>query len=246
MTPALRIVSQSPYITLQLDWLGLKSCIVGASREDTGVQVADTGGVMDPDGEAIAALHPDLLITSVWTKSARWAAVTKPGARALRLESFQSMAQIEANLRVIGQAAGLADVEARVQTFAQGWRARATAIAAQGRQVVLLSQCSGRYYAYGRDTWLHDLFSTAGFGVLESHTGVRLVPLDDGPEGLSALLAMGNAASVFYLRRTKTAACEVALPAGVPVAVLKGDLFLHPAQCLIEALDTLAADASWR
>ncbi|TSA50334.1 MAG: ABC transporter substrate-binding protein [Nitrosomonadales bacterium] len=258
---ALRIVSQSPYITLQLEWLGLKACIVGASRDDTGVQAADTGGVMDPDGAAIAALRPDLMITSVWTKAARWAALTPPGTRALRLESFQSMAQIEANLREIGQAAAhvvdLANIEARVQAFAQGWRDAAAAINAtmnaavnatinaQGRRVVLLSHCSGRYYAYGRDTWLHDLFSTAGFVVVETHTGVRLVPLDDSPEGLSALLTVGRAATVFYLRRCSTVACERPLPEGVPVAVLNGDLFLHPAPCLIAALDSLLEDRSW-
>ncbi|MFO8023833.1 MAG: hypothetical protein R6U90_01690, partial [Thiohalophilus sp.] len=61
-----RIISQSPYITHTLDWLGLKDCIVGASRYDQ-LEVPETGGVMDPDGEIIASLEPAILFTSDWT-----------------------------------------------------------------------------------------------------------------------------------------------------------------------------------
>lgn len=63
-----RIISQSPYITHQLDYLGLKNCIVGTSRYDNLKDIPNTGGIIDPDAQAIAQLKPDLWITSVWTK----------------------------------------------------------------------------------------------------------------------------------------------------------------------------------
>ena len=49
-----RIVSQSPYLTQSLVWLGRADCIVGVSRYDT-LRRPKTGGVMDPDPAAIQA-----------------------------------------------------------------------------------------------------------------------------------------------------------------------------------------------
>ncbi|UQB41556.1 hypothetical protein JX580_07650 [Thiomicrospira microaerophila] len=55
-----RIISQSPYITHQLDYLGIKHCIVGASRYNKELGVTDTGGLLDPNQPAIQSLKPDL------------------------------------------------------------------------------------------------------------------------------------------------------------------------------------------
>ena len=61
-----RIISQSPYISHTLAWLELDHCIVGASRYDRGDH-PDTGGILDPDGGAIAALvaerQPDVVFS---------------------------------------------------------------------------------------------------------------------------------------------------------------------------------------
>ena len=100
-----RIISQSPYITHTLEWLGLKECIVGASRYDQ-LEVPDTGGVMDPDSEIIASLEPDILFTSDWTDPRELTAITPKNARSYRLQAFQSMAQIEQNLQTIIEATG--------------------------------------------------------------------------------------------------------------------------------------------
>ncbi|MBD3610048.1 MAG: ABC transporter substrate-binding protein, partial [Gammaproteobacteria bacterium] len=62
-----RIISQSPYITHTLEWMGLKSCIIGTSRYDK-LGLPTTGGVLDPDAEAIDSLMPDVIFTSDWTK----------------------------------------------------------------------------------------------------------------------------------------------------------------------------------
>ena len=88
-----RIISQSPYISHTLKWLGLEQCIVGASRYDQ-LEVPDTGGVMDPDNEIIASLEPDILFTSDWTDPQELAALTPEDARAYRLLGFHIMAQI--------------------------------------------------------------------------------------------------------------------------------------------------------
>src|SRR3989338_1198240 len=100
-----RIISQSPYITHSLEWLGLKDCIVGVSRYDT-LDRPRTGGVTDPDKAAIAALKPDLMLTSDWTSEKTWTDATPPCARAIRLYGFRSMREVEDNLHTIAEAAG--------------------------------------------------------------------------------------------------------------------------------------------
>ena len=58
-----RIISQSPYISEMLDYLDMGHCIVGVSRYSKR-DLPHTGGILDPDAEAIDALMPDLIITS--------------------------------------------------------------------------------------------------------------------------------------------------------------------------------------
>jgi iron complex transport system substrate-binding protein len=146
-----RIVSQSPYLTHTLRWLGLAECIVGASRYGT-LGVTATGGVTDPDYAAIAVLEPDLMLTSDWTNGEQWRQRAPEGTRALVLDGFESMAGIAENLRLIGEAAGLDRVGERVAAFRRGWQRRADAVAGNGRRVLLLSACSGHPYSFGRRT----------------------------------------------------------------------------------------------
>ncbi len=95
-----RIVSQSPYLTLALEWLERGDCLVGVSRYDRlRPALPRTGGVMDPDAEAIALLEPELFVTSNWTSADTVAALLPPGTRALRVDGFRSMADVEAMLR---------------------------------------------------------------------------------------------------------------------------------------------------
>jgi iron complex transport system substrate-binding protein len=55
-----RIVSQSPYITRALEWLGLAPCIVGVSRYDRRKELPSTGGVIDPDARGMAEVEAKL------------------------------------------------------------------------------------------------------------------------------------------------------------------------------------------
>ncbi|MDH5785017.1 MAG: ABC transporter substrate-binding protein, partial [Chromatiales bacterium] len=157
-----RIVSQSPYLTKSLQWLGLEPCIVGVSRYDHLV-LPHTGGVMDPDADALEALAPDLIFTSNWTEPEILKAVTPEGARSFRLDGFGNMAQVEENLLLMGREAGITDIELRVNNFHTDWTGRAKAIGGNGKRVLLLSACSGSPYTFGQKRWISDLFHHAGF-----------------------------------------------------------------------------------
>jgi len=86
-----RIISQSPYLTIALEWMERGDCIVGVSRYDRRA-LPRTGGVIDPDGAAIEKLRPDLIVTSNWSDADTMELVTPPGARMLRLNGFASLA----------------------------------------------------------------------------------------------------------------------------------------------------------
>lgn len=234
-----RIVSQSPYITLQLAWLGLEKCIVGASRYERRIKVADTGGVMDPNGAAIAALRPDLVITSNWTKPEILSAVTPTGARALRLSSFRSMSEIEDNLREIGRAANSADYEARAVAFAHLWRKKAVGIG-RGERVPLLSSCTGQPYSFGRQTWLAELFEAAGFHLAETATGVRHLSREATAEEIERRVeALRPDLVIIFTRQIAESCATIPFPEKAHLLALDGEKFLHPAPVLLDGLDEL-------
>lgn len=236
-----RIVSQSPYITHQLAWLGLADCIVGASRYERLVKVPDTGGVMDPDAQAIAALSPDLVITSNWTSPEALAAATPAGARSLRLNSFTSMREIEDNLREIGAAAGVPDAAARAERFARLWREKAAGIG-HGERVLLLSSCTGQPYSFGRQTWLGELFAAAGFRLAETAERVVHLSREGTPEAIEArIAALSPDLVILFTRQVAEACAAVPWPQGVRLIALDGEKFLHPAPVLLEGLDELRA-----
>ena len=236
-----RIVSQSPYITHTLEWLGLQSCIVGVSRYDT-LPLPHTGGVMDPDPEAIAALKPELLLTSDWTPEDVLRQATPPGAKALRLHGFQTMAQVEENLRLIGAAAGLPDAAQRAEAFAHDWRERAAAVDGHGIRALLLSACGGSPYSFGRGSWLGDLFSAAGFKVVGGDKQIIHFSADGDLGELRAAVKQYRPGVIFVFEHKARPACNAALGRmGVKLALLDGDLFLHPAPVLLQGLDALAA-----
>ncbi len=246
VTPAVaedcpRIISQSPYITHTLAWLGLKDCIVGVSRYDT-FDRPRTGGVTDPDKEAIAVLKPDLMLTSDWTSEKTWTDAAPPGARAIRLHGFRSMREVEDNLRTIAGAVGRPDVEARAKAFATRWREMAKTVKGNGRRILLLSACRGSPYTFGTDTWLHDLFTEAGFTDVETHSRLRHLKAENPVAAIDDLVGKLKPDIVFVFERTQTDQCAAILPrAGVRIIALDGEKFLHPAPVLLDGLDTLIA-----
>ncbi len=234
-----RIVSQSPYITHSLRWLGLADCIVGASRYDP-LKVPPTGGVLDPDYQAIALLEPDLMLTSDWTDGQGWRENAPRGARAMILDGFESMAQIADNLRRIGRAAGLKGVERRVAAFRAEWRERARAVPGNGRRVLLVSACSGQPYSFGRHTWLFDLFSRAGFTVVEDHPGIRHIRKGSAVATIRKLVERTEPELLFVLTPEMGRQCR-RIRRDIPVRVVRldGGHFLHPAPVILKGLADL-------
>jgi len=235
-----RIVSQSPYITRALDWLGLERCIVGVSRYDP-LDRPKTGGIIDPDVDAIAQLEPQLMVTSNWTKAEVWqaAAQASGGAAAMRVDGFRGMAGVEAMLRDIGRAAGVADIDARVERFAADWRAAAARVGGSGRRVLILSACGEAPYSFGRGTTLHELFTAAGFAVVADHDSIRNFP-PGKPDDVAAWIVARKPEYLFVLKNRRDEACNVAIAMpGIPILPLDGPLFTHPGPDLLKGLAQL-------
>jgi len=240
-----RIVSQSPYITHTLEWMGLESCIVGVSRYDT-LERPRTGGIMDPDRDAIAALAPELMLTSDWIKEADWHAAAPPKAKAIRLNGFRGMQEVENNIRTIATAVGRSDGDARAHQFAVEWRKQARAVDAKGLKVLLISACSGNPYSFGRKTWLTEMFTEAGFTVVETHDKVRHIRAGEAVADIEQLIDELRPERIFIFERTLSGACAAILPrTGVKIVSFDGEQFLHPAPgVLLDGLATLAARRS--
>lgn len=234
-----RIVSQSPYITRALDWLGLGGCIVGVSRYDER-DLPRTGGVMDPDADMIALLDPQLIVTSDWTKPEVWQAAAPPGAKALRVGGFRSMAEVETMLRDIGRAANLKDIDTRVDRFAADWRAAAKRVDGRGRRVLIIAACSTVPYSYGRRTTPYDLLTHAGFTVVETHDTLRHMRPGEPYETIAQLVAATRPEAIVAFISRRSEGCNAQLAnAGVPIIAVDDDNFVHPGPGLIEALNQL-------
>ena len=234
-----RIISQSPYITHTLQWLELEDCVVGVSRYDT-LDRPTTGGVMDPDGEAIAALDPELILTSDWTPPERLAEVTPDSARALTLHGFDDLDQIAANLQRIGDAAGLASTEEQVDDFETQLERRLAAIDGHGLRALLLSACSGVPYTFGPGTWLAELFDRAGFETVASQGDTHMLVGADPVDAIADELDTTRPDIVFLLEGN-AGQCPTIRPAEpVPIVALEDERFLQPAPILLGALEQLA------
>ncbi|HJV92377.1 MAG TPA: hypothetical protein VJ572_02825, partial [Azonexus sp.] len=214
-----RIVSQSPYISRALDWLGLADCIVGVSRYDT-LPLPDTGGVIDPDAELIDMLAPDLVIFSEWTPAAKVKEATPSAAKALRVGGFRGMAGVEAMLRDIGRAAGVADIDRRVDQFAADWRAAALVDSRQ-RRVLILSACSDAPYSFGQGTTLHEVFSAAGFEVVADHDSIRNFKSETPDGDVAAWISQRRPDLIFALQSRRGESCNPAIAKpGIPILPL--------------------------
>ena len=234
-----RIISQSPYITKSLQWLGLESCIVGVSRYDT-INRTHTGGIFDPDGEVIDSLMPDLIFTSEWTKPEVLKAVTPEGARAFRLKGFESMRQVEENLLLIGREAAIANIQERVAHFHQQWQAAAKTVDGKGKKVLLISSCSGMPYSFGKKRWLSDLFTEAGFVVVETEEKIRHIRPGETVTTINTLIDDLRPELLFIFERTQNKQCAFIKPK-TPLTIinLDGEKFLHPAPILLKGLAEL-------
>lgn len=237
-----RIISQSPYITHQLEYLGLKDCIVGTSRYDAKLNLPQTGGVIDPDAQAIAQLKPNLWITSNWTKQDVFNATLPSDSKGLRLDSFNSMAQISDNLTTI--ATTLADELAlnKAKGFETEWRNKLSQVNGQKKRILLLSSCGKHPYAYGQKTWLGDLFTQANFQVIDFDKRVINLGQDRTEQQTLSLIQSLQPDLIAVFHQSTAETCGLLdLPKITQLLVLNGDYFLHPAPTLLDGIDQLIA-----
>ncbi|MFC5302269.1 hypothetical protein [Azospira restricta] len=234
-----RIVSQSPYLTIALDWLGRGDCVVGVSRYDER-QLPHTGGVSDPDAAAIAALAPDLIVTSMLTAPDTLAAVTPAGARSLRLGGYRSLAESEQMVAALAAASGSEEAAARARRFSRELQQRLAAMPARQRRILLVSACATRPYSYGRNTMLGDLAEKAGFTLAESAEGIHHLHDGEPIDSIPALVAATRPDIVVNLMTRAENHCDARLGAlPVTLLMLPGDNFFHPGPRLLEGLDEL-------
>lgn len=234
-----RIISQSPYITRTLEWLGRVDCIVGVSRYDA-MPLPYTGGVIDPDAAAIADLEPDVIIYSKWTKEEAVKAATPQGTQAIRVDGFKGMAGVESMLLDVGQAARVDDIKPRVHQFAADWRAAALRVDSRHRRVLILSACGKAPYSFGKGTTLYELFSTAGFEVVADHDSIRSFLPNTPTADVAAWISQRRPEIIFALQDRKSESCNPAIAKpGIPILPLTGEHFTHPGPGLLKGLEEL-------
>lgn len=232
-----RIVSQSPYLTLALEWLGRGHCIVGVSRYDRQrPRLPRTGGVMDPDGAAIAALKPDLIVTSDWTSSATLESVTPPGARALRLDGFGSLTEVETLLATLARESRAPGARQKLRDFSRRWRQLAAQVRGNGRRVLLVSACSGSPYSFGRQHLVGDIFAQAGFTVVETAPRIRHLRPGEEITDLDTLVARTRPDILLSFTPQSADHCSMISP-DLPARIvgLQGDDFFHPGPGVLKA-----------
>lgn len=239
-----RIISQSPYISEMLDYLGMGQCIVGVSRYSKR-DIPHTGGILDPDADAIETLAPDLVLTSDWAKEETMKKVTPKGAKTIRLKSFNKMVQLENNMSDIIQATRWQQATPQVKKFADAWRNKVKLVNGNNKKVLLLSACSGSPYSFGPNSRLYDLFTQADFNVIETKGKIRHIKPGEEVETLNALLDQYQPELLFIFEQYLKKQCQMITPK-VPVRIISfdGENFLHPNTAILKGLDFLIANKS--
>ena len=234
-----RIISQSPYISEMLDYLGMGQCIVGVSRYSKR-DLPHTGGILDPDADAIETLSPDLIITSDWAKKETMEKVTPDGAKVIRLKSFNKMDQLENNMSLIVETTKWEQVHPLVKNFSETWREKVKQVKGNNKKVLLLSSCSGSPYSFGPNSRLHYLFTLAGFYVVETKEKIRHIRAGDEIENLTMLADKYHPDLLIIFEQKLKKQCQMITPS-VPVKIvtLDGDKFLHPNIKILKGLDLL-------
>lgn len=234
-----RIISQSPYITHSLKWLGLEQCIVGVSRYDT-MKLPHTGGILDPDTAAIDSLMADIIFTANWISEDKMKQAMPKDIKFYRLNGFDSLSEIHDNLLRIGHITGQQDIDEKVRQFEKELNKRIQQIKPNTKKALLLSSCSGTPYSFGKRTWLYDLFDQIGFSMVETHDKIRHIRPGKEIEEITTLLNTLQPDILFIFDRKLNSKCNLILPkVPIKIVTLDGRHFLHPAPVLLKGLDEL-------
>ena len=234
-----RIISQSPYISEMLTYLGMEECIVGVSRYSKR-DLPRTGGIKDPDIEAIDALIPDVFITSNRTKEKTLKEVIPKGTKIIKLQSLNKMTQLEENMKSVIKITNWKGASEKITSFSKAWRQKVTQVKGNNKKVLLLSSCSGNAYSFGPNSRLYDLFTLAGFKVVETKEKIRHVRAGKEIEHITGLLDKYQPDLLFIFEQRLKKQCQMMKPK-VPVSILSfdGEKFLLPTTKILQGLDLL-------
>ena len=239
-----RIVSQSPYLTQALKWLGRGECLVGVSRyEREYPDLPRTGGVLDPDKETIAALKPDILIASNWADAKTMADVTPEGARLVVVDGFAGMRDAENMLATLAKETNAHDsAQAALAAFSQQWHEAAERLAkiARHRRVLVLSTCMGSPFSFGREHVIGDIFTQSGFELVETAPKVRHLVAGAEIPDIERMLDKTRPEIVVALTSESAEYCRMIAPqASAEIVTLDGAPFIHPGAGLLQAYEEI-------
>lgn len=257
---AARIVSTSPSITETLFALGLGDRVVGVSTwcryPEAAQRLPKIGTFLRPEPEAIARLHPDLVLVHPGPND-----VTRQmqaiGVRAVAVEQG-ALADVFTSIRTVGRAAGVpARADALVRDLQVELDAVRQSVAGQPRKKVLI--IIGRrpgtlsdLMAAGRGSYLNDLVEIAGgvnvlsdprlpeFPRISMETVVRLDPdliVEAGDMGDAADERQPKAAQALSLWRAQPHVRAVGVGGVHPVV---SDAFVVPGPRLVDVATTFA------
>lgn len=231
------IISQTPYVTALVEYLGVKECIIGASRYDKQVHsdMPRTGGVIDPDKEIVARLQADFLITSEWTNLQTLKDITPKKTQVIRLHSFTSIEEIQNNIYEVAKALALDNPKERALRFANDFDTLAKSVHANNKKVLLLSACSDTPYSYGTNTWLGDMFSKAGFDVVDKSPKLKSFTTKE----LSNYINTHTIDYLVFFTSHGNSCNTLPTTKRIKKLYFDGELFLSPAPTVLQALKVM-------
>lgn len=170
-TPPQRIVSLSPNLTEILFAIGGDStCVVGVTRfcdhPAAAARIARVGGIVDPNLEAIVALHPDLVLATRGNPLEFIESLRRLRIPVYALEDRGGLTQIFRIVREIGEVTGrwargdslARSMEARVDAV----RRRTARLSADARPRIYFGELEGALWTAGPGTYIDDLITAAG------------------------------------------------------------------------------------
>ncbi len=126
----------------------------------------------DSDAESVLACHPDLVLAASWTRPETLALLRRAGVRLLVLDRFDSLDDVYADLRLLGQALGR---EAQAEALIARCRTRVAALQQrlQGVRPVRVLAASVYPFTAGAGTTFQDLCDHAGALNVAAEAGLK-------------------------------------------------------------------------
>ena len=166
-----KIVSLAPSVTDTVEYLGKGECIIATTvySRDSREKI---GGLVDPDVEKIIRLKPDVVISSTLTPRDKIKALKGAGIKVVVLR-WDTLKDIEENIRVIGRILGVKDAEEKARLFR---KALSSKDKIKGSALIFVG-CK-EFMVAGKGTYLSDIFEIKGFKNLATRKGWYRINLE--------------------------------------------------------------------